>query len=348
MQRVWARLFLISGLVCGVCPACNSGQPRKINSAAEIALKGALGNRDDKKIREAIKDGARVNIRNRDGSTLLEYAVAGGDKNLVELIVDHGADLTATTRGFTPLMSAAWNGRVDLLRILAKNGADLNARDDYGRTALMLAVSHNKLPAVKFLIEKGADKNLRESDGYTALDIGIKEKRYQIVQYLRTAGAKRQENAGTTAYRPVSPEFTCDERKQYPLVVAFISYGAGPNISAPEILRSHIRRWPKPVKFGSGGYGPEGEHSYCFPFEGYSEEEQNSFYSTLKKELDPFPSASVRQDSAIRTYPDYVPGPGQTHVPELKHKNPDRPRQYLPLRKGAGDTPKKRKQKQTK
>ena len=348
MQRFWVRLFLVSGLSCAVGPGCNSGQPHKINSAAEIALKGAFANRDDKKIREAIKDGARVNIRNRDGSTLLEYAVAGGDKDLVELIIDHGADLSATTRGFTPLMSAAWHGRVAMMRIMVKNGADLNARDDYGRTALMLAVSQNKAAAVKFLLSKGADKNLRESDGYTALDIGIKEKRYAIVQLLRAAGAKRQENAGTTAYHPVSPEFTCEERKQYPLVVAFISYGAGPNISAPEILRSLIRRWPKPVKFGSGGYGPEGEHSYCFPFEDHTESERDEFYATLKKELESFPSASVRQDTTIRTYPDYIPGPGQTNGMPLKHKNPDRPRQYLPLRKGPMKTPNKLKHHKTK
>lgn len=314
---------------------CQTNQPRKINSAAEIALKGAFANRDDAKIREAVKDGARVNIRNRDGSTLLEYAVSTGDKNLVELIVDRGADLNATTRGFTPLMSAAWNGRVEIMRILIKSGADINARDDYGRTPLMLAVSHNKVEAVKLLLAKGAEKNLRESDGYTALDIGIKEKRYAIVQQLRAAGAKRQENAGTTAYHPVSPEFTCDERKSYPLVVAFISYGAGPSVSAPEILRSFIRRWPRAVKFGAGGYGPEGEHSYCFPFEDYSDDERNDFFSRLKKELEGFPSASVRQDTAIRTYPDYIAGPGQTHNTELKHKNPDRPRQYLPQRKPA-------------
>ncbi len=327
---------------------CRSGQPTKINSAAEIALKGAFANRDDKKIRAAIHDGARVNVRNRDGSTLIDYAISGGDRDLVGLMIDHGADLTATTRGFTPLMSAAWHGRVDMMRMIVKNGADINARDDYGRSAIMLAVSQNKIRAVKFLIEKGADKNLRESDGYTALDIGIKEKRYQIVQLLRAAGAKRQENAGTTAYRPVSPEFNCDERRSYPLVVAFISYGAGPNISAPEILRSQIRRWPRPVKFGTGGFGPEGEHSYCFPFEGFTEDERTEFYSILKRDLDSFPSASVRQDSAIRIYPDYVPGPGQTNGTELRHKNPDRPRQYLPLRKGPGDSSKKRKQKQTK
>lgn len=332
----------------GLVVQCKSNQPRKINSAADIALKGAFANRDDKKIRAAIKDGARVNIRNRDGATLLEYAVVGGDKDLAALLIDNGADLGATTRGFTPLMSAAWHGRVDMMHMMLKNGADLNARDDYGRTALMLAVAHNKPAAVKFLLEKGADKNLRESDGYTALDIGIKEKRFASVQLLRAAGAKRQENAGTTAYRPVSPEFTCDERRQYPLVVAFISYGAGPSISAPEILRSHIRRWPKPVKFGAGGYGPEGEHSYCFPFEGYSEDERNDFFSTLKKELEPFPSASVRQDTAIRTYPDYIPGPGQTNGAELKHKNPDRHRQYLPLRKGSADESRKSKHRKTK
>ena len=348
MRQVINRFFFLGLLACAFCTGCASAPPQKINSAAEIALKGAFANRDDKKIREAIKDGARVNVRNRDGSTLIEYAIASGNKSLVELVVDHGADLGATTRGFTPLMSAAWYGRVDMMRLIIRGGADINARDDYGRTALMLAVSQNKAAAVKYLLSKGADKNLRESDGYTALDIGIKEKRYAIVQLLRAAGAKRQESAGTTAYKPVSPEFTCDERKAYPLVVAFISYGAGPNISAPEILRSHIRRWPKPVRFGAGGYGPEGEHSYCFLFEDHNDEERGEFFVTLKKELEPFPSASVRQDSQIRTYPDYVPGPGQTSGMELRHKNPDRPRQYLPLRKGSAENAKKRKLQQTK
>lgn len=291
--------FLCALLSLNSFVSCKSRAPRKPNPAADTALMRAFADRDNAKIRSALNEGAKVNVRNPQGVTLIEYAVESGDMALVDEVIDAGADLSATTRGFTPLMSAAWEGRTPMVKKLVRSGADVNARDDYGRTAVMLAILRNKFEAVKYLAENNADLNLRESDGLTALDIATRYRQKETAAYLKSRGAKHQESAGTTTFRPSSPEYPCEEGKRYNLVIAFGNRTERPMLGGAEVVRSLVRKYPKYLPFGSGGHGPDGEYSYCFTLEGLSKEETRQLTHKMRDALAQHKGVTVRSDATV-------------------------------------------------
>lgn len=70
----------------------------------------------------------------------LHSAVAGGNAEVVDLLLEAGADVNVRqSGGFTPLMGAAAAGAEDLVRRLLETGADSGATSDDGKTAADLA-----------------------------------------------------------------------------------------------------------------------------------------------------------------------------------------------------------------
>lgn len=88
---------------------------------------------------ELLAHGADVCARasNALATTPLLWAVMGQDIAAVTLLLDHGADVNATTTaGSTPLHKAAVLGNADLVRLLLAHGANVNATNSGGQTPL--------------------------------------------------------------------------------------------------------------------------------------------------------------------------------------------------------------------
>ena len=90
-----------------------------------------------------IKAGADVNIADDQGNTPLICASNDGDMELVEVLLDQGADVNASTGlGRTAMMFAATS---EIARSLVKKGVDLNAPlDAEGNTALHRVAQEGK------------------------------------------------------------------------------------------------------------------------------------------------------------------------------------------------------------
>ena len=92
--------------------------------------------------RALLAAGADVNARSDNPFAVLPIhsAVAGGHDDVVEVLVDAGADVNAAQRhGWTPLHGAAQNGSLASVERLLAAGADPAARNDDGVDALDLA-----------------------------------------------------------------------------------------------------------------------------------------------------------------------------------------------------------------
>jgi ankyrin repeat protein len=78
-------------------------------------------------------------------------------------LLDAGADAEAPDRtGESPLLLAARAGEPDIVEALLENGAEVDARDPhFGQTALMVAVREGRLEVAQRLIEAGADVNAK-------------------------------------------------------------------------------------------------------------------------------------------------------------------------------------------
>ena len=130
------------------------------------------------------RDGNR-NILNRIGSTPFLQAAKVADAEMMQLLVDLGADPSITTgEGVTPLMAAAGVGiwkigenpgtndeALEAVELAWALGNDVNAADTNGDTALHGAIHRGAGNIVRFLVEKGADVDAVNGKGWSALSV---------------------------------------------------------------------------------------------------------------------------------------------------------------------------------
>jgi ankyrin repeat protein len=115
--------------------------------------------------------------RMREGSPRIVFATAlmraafAADLELVELLLDHGADASVVSRDGETVLSAAAGlafihgyhrgrppeERLALVKRLVTLGNDVNRADDYGITPLMAAANYGNVPIIQYLIDAGGD-----------------------------------------------------------------------------------------------------------------------------------------------------------------------------------------------
>jgi len=136
-------------------------------------------------VKTLLSHGATVDSKDdRRGQTALMWAAAEGHADVVQALIDAGADYRIRlASGFTPLLFAVREGRIDVVRVLLKAGADVNEtipvdagrRRGYGgrlppagASPLLLAVTNAHFELASDLLEAGADPNA-DLPGYTVL-----------------------------------------------------------------------------------------------------------------------------------------------------------------------------------
>ncbi|KAH8834360.1 ankyrin repeat-containing domain protein [Flagelloscypha sp. PMI_526] len=123
------------------------------------------------------------NYRKVIGKTL-EAASQAGNIEVVQFIVDNGADINATGGAYGTALQAAAEGRsLEVVELLVEKGADVNARGDYG-TALQSAARWGSLKMVQYLVEKGADVNAMGEHYGSSLHAAAWCGSLEIVQFL--------------------------------------------------------------------------------------------------------------------------------------------------------------------
>lgn len=108
-----------------------------------------------------IAEGANINARKHEGWTPLYQAVNGCDwqpscSEAVRVLVAHGADPNIRGTGHFPLQLAAQIGDAKIVELLLDHSADINARGFMGRTALEVATRNGHVLVADVLKRRGA------------------------------------------------------------------------------------------------------------------------------------------------------------------------------------------------
>jgi uncharacterized protein len=131
------------------------------------------------------RESSLMHLRDLKGCTALMQAVAFGSVPTVELLCQHGADMsTVDNSKATPLIAACTYKRADTAAFLLKAGADVNAVDCNGQSALMAAARSNSTAVAELLLEHGAGINSTDEQGRNALFIAASEGHLCMMQLL--------------------------------------------------------------------------------------------------------------------------------------------------------------------
>ena len=119
-----------------------------------------------------------------DGTTLLIQAASQNFPDMVELLLEHRADVEkADHGGFTPLLISAQTGGLKVTEILLEKRADINKAATRGQTPLLMAVLGGHKEVVMTLLAAGPDKEVSVS-GWTALSIAREKGFHEIAALL--------------------------------------------------------------------------------------------------------------------------------------------------------------------
>jgi hypothetical protein len=140
---------------------------------------------------------ALLNNRDEAGWTSLHHAVAGGQKELVSVVLRQGADVNQeNNEGWTPTHLACAHGRTSVLPLLITAGAQLDiiTRQPPEWTPLHFAAANGELDAVELLIKAKADTVSKDEGGWTPLHLAAMNGHTNVAVALMWGNKEEMQN----------------------------------------------------------------------------------------------------------------------------------------------------------
>lgn len=94
----------------------------------------------------------------------LVKAVQAGDLAKARDAIGEGANVNVATLGDPPLFTAAYKGNVPLVRLLIASGADVNQTNGFDCTPLIGAAAKGNVQCMSLLLDAGADRSHRSKE----------------------------------------------------------------------------------------------------------------------------------------------------------------------------------------
>lgn len=156
--------------------------------------------------RQLRRSARRAVAFSKDGFTALHYAAYFGRPDAAALLIEHGADVEATSRNrrlpsTRPLHSAAAGGHVEVARLLVEAGADVNATQNGGWTALHVAAVNGSIPLAELLLAHGAHAGVEADDMTRPLDFAIERGHKDLVELLKRQPKRARARSASASRR---------------------------------------------------------------------------------------------------------------------------------------------------
>ncbi len=138
-------------------------------------------------IKKHIKNGADVNECNEIGESVLACAMREGCSfETVMLLVEKGANkFDFDDEGVSILDMAVTYNNIEMLEYLLNEGADINqTQRRSGFTALMAATCYGRIEIIKILLAHGAKQDTKDMKGFRAIDFARKMNKKSALELL--------------------------------------------------------------------------------------------------------------------------------------------------------------------
>ncbi|KAL2819101.1 purine and uridine phosphorylase [Aspergillus granulosus] len=170
---VWGRLFNPDRPQEKV-PRQHENMATPLYYTASAGLHNALQAASRKGYKEIVwillDHGADVNAQGGYYNDSLQAASYGGHKEIMQTLLDHGAKVNSQGGHYnTALQAASYKGHRDILQLLLDHGADVNAQGGVYSSALQAASYNGHREIMQLLLDHGADVNAQDGDYNTAL-----------------------------------------------------------------------------------------------------------------------------------------------------------------------------------
>ena len=151
-------------------------------------------------VNDLLDAGADPNI-NVGFGTPLHFAAEIGSEEIVSTLLTRGADKDAPdAQGMSPLMMAAHTGQLAVVKLLLAADADAEIRDRDQSTALIQAASRGHVGVVKVILGQEVDVDAADDQGCAALHVAADCHHVCVIDALVEAGAdiELKDSAGLT------------------------------------------------------------------------------------------------------------------------------------------------------
>ncbi len=143
-------------------------------------------------IRRALCHGARLNVRDEDGNTILILAAWYGHRNVMALAIHSGCNVAACNHfGWTAAMVCVLQNRPHLLDLVLQSCNEFGSvavpqRNATGQTVLLLAAKFGYVECLKVAIARGADVHSTDCQGRTPIILATLGGHVAALRYLVT------------------------------------------------------------------------------------------------------------------------------------------------------------------
>jgi ankyrin repeat protein len=163
---------------------------------AQTPLHIAASNGFTELVQLLLQNGADVRQVDRNSWTPLHSAANAGQFAICKILLEHGSEASALTDAGTTALHYLVRHTTDdaelfreVLTMLINQGCEVDSQNKYGETPLHQASFRGKKQSVEFLIEHSADVNITTKAGETSLHFAARTGRGDIVSLLLAAGA---------------------------------------------------------------------------------------------------------------------------------------------------------------
>ncbi|XP_063161866.1 M-phase phosphoprotein 8 isoform X2 [Candoia aspera] len=152
-------------------------------------LRDAVKNGNYTMVKMALNSNEEYNLEQEDssGMTLVMLAAAGGHDDILRLLIRKGAKVNCRQKnGTTALIHAAEKNNLTTVALLLEAGAHVNVQQKNGETALMKACKRGNYDIVRLMIESGADCNISSKHQSNALHFAKQCNNLSVSELLRS------------------------------------------------------------------------------------------------------------------------------------------------------------------